>query len=377
MLNLLQVGKGWFPQESGGLNRYFYDCVQYLPSQQLNLESLVTYSAHHDQNSQLPIHFFGSAQASLPTRWQHVRQAFQTVEKSHSYDLVSSHFALYTAPLLDLIKQPLVMHFHGPWALEGEAEGNGRMRAYVKESLEKLVYGRAKHFIVLSHAFKRILERKYNVPEGKISVVPGGVNFNRFNLELSPTEARQALGLPQDRTILLAVRRLAKRMGLEQLIEAIANIKQQHPDILLLIAGKGAQAEALQVRIDELGLNQNVRLLGYVSDDDLPTYYRSANMSIVPSQALEGFGLILLESLSAGTPVLGTPIGGIPEVLNPLSSDLVFAGTQVSDLQQRLQEVLNGTITLPTHRECQQYAKTHYDWPIVANQLKTIYEAIA
>ena len=377
MLNLLQVGKGWFPQESGGLNRYFYDCVQYLPSQQLNLESLVTYSAHHDQNSQLPIHFFGSAQASLPTRWQHVRQAFQTVEKSHSYDLVSSHFALYTAPLLDLIKQPLVMHFHGPWALEGEAEGNGRMRAYVKESLEKLVYGRAKHFIVLSHAFKRILERKYNVPEGKISVVPGGVNFNRFNLELSPTEARQALGLPQDRTILLAVRRLAKRMGLEQLIEAIANIKQQHPDILLLIAGKGAQAEALQVRIDELGLNQNVRLLGYVSDDDLPTYYRSANMSIVPSQALEGFGLILLESLSAGTPVLGTPIGGIPEVLNPLSSDLVFAGTQVSDLQQRLQEVLNGTITLPTHHECQQYAKTHYDWPIVANQLKTIYEAIA
>ncbi|MEM9220171.1 MAG: glycosyltransferase family 4 protein [Cyanobacteria bacterium P01_F01_bin.150] len=377
MLNLLQVGKGWFPQESGGLNRYFYDCVQYLPSQQLNLESLVTYSAHQDQNSQLPIHFFGSAHASLPTRWQHVRQAFQTIEKSHPYDLVSSHFALYTAPLLDLLKQPLVMHFHGPWALEGEAEGNGCMKSYVKESLEKLVYGRAKHFIVLSYAFKRILECKYNVPEAKISVVPGGVNFNRFNISLSQQEARQILGLPQDRTILLAVRRLAKRMGLEQLVEAIAHLKQQHPDLLLLIAGKGAQAEALQAQIDERGLNQNVRLLGYVSDDDLPVYYRSANMSIVPSQALEGFGLILLESLSAGTPVLGTPIGGIPEVLNPLSSDLVFGGTEVADIQQGLRDILNGSIALPTQRECQQYAKNHYDWPIVANQLKTVYEAIA
>lgn len=377
MLNMLQVGKGWFPGESGGLNRYFYDCVQYLPNQPLNVESLVTYSTRHDQDSQLPVHFFSSAQASLPTRWQQLRQSFQFLQQSHHYDLVSSHFALYTAPLLDLIKQPLVMHFHGPWALEGSAEGNGRVKTYFKKSLEKLVYGKAKHFIVLSHAFKQILEHSYNIPEDKISVVPGGVNFQRFNSFLSQQEARQMFNLPQDRTIILAVRRLAKRMGLEQLIEAIAQLKKQHPDLLLLIAGKGAQAAMLQTQIDELGLSQHVRLLGYVADSDLPSYYRAANMSIVPSQSLEGFGLILLESLASGTPVLGTPVGGIPEVLRPLSSDLVLSGTQVSDIKQGLQNALDGAITLPTHHECQQYALQHYDWPIVAKQLRTVYEAIA
>ena len=375
MMDVLQIGKGWFPEESGGLNRYFYDCVRYLPSPDMSFQGLVTGSSQVEQDSQQQVRAFGTTQSSLLSRWALLRKTFQQLQRSQRAHLVSVHFALYAFPILDLIEQPLVMHFHGPWAIEGQVEGNNKLVSYTKKQLERAVYGRAKRFIVLSEAFKQILATTYDVPEDKISVVPGGVDLQRFDCSLTQSEARQSLGWPEDRPIIFAVRRLAKRMGLEQLIQAIAQIRQQHPDILVFVAGKGARAAALQAQIDELDLTQNVRLLGYVKDADLPLGYRAANFSIVPTQSLEGFGLILLEALATGTPVLGTPVGGIPEVLRPLDAGLVLSGTQTADIAQAIQEVLQGERKLPSAAECRQYIEQNYTWPVITRRLREIYQA--
>lgn len=376
MMNVLQIGKGWFPEESGGLNRYFYDCVQHLPNLNLNLQSLVAGSGQISQESDQQVHFFSSSKLSLPHRWWMLRNSFKKLRQSHNYNLVSTHFALYTFPILNLLKQPLVVHFHGPWATEGQAEGNNKIAVYVKKYIEKTVYKRARHFIVLSQAFKQILESSYKISEDKISVVPGGVDLQHFNCLVSQEDACQALNLPRDRPIIFTVRRLAKRMGLEQLVKALSIVRNTHPDVLLLIAGKGVQAKQLQTQIDELGLNQHIKLLGYVGDAELPLYYQAADFSITPSQCLEGFGLTLLESLASGTPALGTPIGGIPEVLRPLNPDLVLNGNQVPDLAQGIEEVLQGTRKLPNTVECRQYVEQNHSWSIITQQLETIYQSI-
>jgi glycosyltransferase involved in cell wall biosynthesis len=180
---------------------------------------------------------------------------------------------------------------------------------------------------------------------------------------------------PVDRPILLSVRRLAKRMGLDLLIEAISEVRQEFPDVLLLIGGKGPQREELQRMISDSGLEHNVRLLGFVAEADLPLAYAAADFSIVPTLALEGFGLITAESLASGTPVLGTPVGATPEILTPLEPKLVFESASVFAMTDRIRSVLRKDFALPCRESCRVYVQ-HYGWPVVAPQLMSVYAEI-
>lgn len=83
-------------------------------------------------------------------------------------------------------------------------------------------------------------------------------------------------------------------------------------------------------------------MVGAVHDKTLPLFYRAADFSIVPTVAYEGFGLILLESLASGTPVLGTPVGAISEVLKPLSESLLLEGTSPRKMADGITQVLSG-----------------------------------
>jgi glycosyltransferase involved in cell wall biosynthesis len=185
-------------------------------------------------------------------------------------------------------------------------------------------------------------------------------------------EARRRLGWPEDRPILLSVRRLARRMGLELLIDSVALLRRDFPEILVLIGGKGPESESLQKRIHEAGVGENVRLLGFIAEENLPLAYAAADCSIVPTVALEGFGLITVESLASGTPVLGTRISGTPEILEPLAPQLLFDEVSVEAMAQKIRSVLRHEIALPDRDECRQYAR-RYGWPEVMPRLMETY----
>jgi glycogen synthase len=374
-MKTLQLGTSWFLEEAGGLARVYYGCVNYLPKVGVEVNGLVAGSDRIFQSSSGKVQTFASSSSSTWQRSLGVRKAFNQAIANSEFDLVASHFALYTLPLLDRLgKLPLVMHFHGPWALESQAEGAGRLSTWGKWAVEKLVYQRVNGFIVLSESFRQVLHKTYKVPLEKIFIVGGGIDTAEFNLDLTIAQARAKLGWQQDRRIILCVRRLVQRMGLENLIAAIALVRQQHPDVLLLIAGKGAISENLRSQIQELQLEDHVQLLGFVPDQDLAIAYRASELSIVPTISLEGFGLIVIESLAAGTPVLGTPIGGIPEVLRPFSADLVLEGSTTKQLAQGMIEALSGQRKIPTAEACQAYVKQNYDWQVIATQMKSVYE---
>lgn len=373
-MKILQIGMGWFPEQSGGLNRYYLGCSRYLSKAGVDIHGLVTGSEEVAATTRESIRAFAPTDSSLLNRWRGLRQSVRQLNLAE-YDLVVAHFALYTFPILDQLRRlPLVFHFHGPWALESDTESQKILAVGVKKTLEKITYRRVSSFIVLSQAFKDILHQDYGVPLNKIHIVPGGVDLEQFQISSSLAEARAKLGWEQERTIIFCVRRLAKRMGLENLIRAIACVKIQYPDILLYIAGKGALAETLQQQILELDLIDNVRLLGYLPDQQLPIAYRAANFSVVPTVFFEGFGLIVVESLAAGTPVLGTPIGGIPEILQPFCNDLLFEDASVDKLAQGIIEVLSHKRQLPSSEACQAYARDNFAWSVIAPQIKSIYE---
>ena len=376
-LKVLQLGMGWLPEQPGnGLDRMYHNLVRSLPAAGIEVRGLVAGTNRVADDSGGAVHAFASDTAPLFSRLTAVRQSVRAVLEEEQVDLVAAHFALYAAPILDLLgDRPLVVHFHGPWALESGAEGESGLRTQTKKLLEGLVYRRATRCIVLSDAFRDVLVREYRVPRHRIARVPGGVDVDRFDTGLSRLEARRRLNWPVDRPLLLSVRRLAHRMGLESLIDALGIVREDHPEVLLHIAGLGPLRAALQRRIEDAGLTDHVRLLGFVPDEDLPLAYRAADVSIVPTVTLEGFGLITIESLAAGTPVLVTPVGGLPEAVSELSPSLVLQGRSPSSLAAGIHNALSHPHRLPAPADCQAYARRRFGWDAIARQTRAVYEA--
>jgi glycosyltransferase involved in cell wall biosynthesis len=368
----------WLPEQPGnGLDRVYHALYEHLPEVGVEVRGLIAGSGDVGPATGNVITAFAPDTAPLYRRLHAARQGVRHILRTGPVDLVASHFALYTAPALDLIgDRPLVVHFHGPWAAESAVEGASSMLVHAKRMMERMVYRRGTRFIVLSAAFRDVLVDTYRVPAKNVHIVPGGVDVSRFTTSVDRTRARHHLGWPTDRPLLLSVRRLARRMGLETLIEAVDKIRRSVPDVLLLIAGNGPLRSELQSLIEARDLTDNVRLLGYVPEADLPRAYRAADATVVPTHSLEGFGLITVESLAAGTPVFVTPRGGLPEVVRDLSPSLVFDGTSSSALAARLRAALQNDLPLPSAKACRAYAVSRYSWAAVAQQTRAVYEDV-
>lgn len=375
-MRALLVGMEWFPNRAGGLNRYFYEEVHALPQAGVDGVAVVTY-LRPQQTAPLSLRAMCAEAGTARDRRQGVRRIVGE-ELRRGVDVVNAHFALYAYPWLrDLpATTPLVLNFQGPWADEMAAERAGwksKLRILMARRIEKTVYKRVDRMITLSHAFAQLAQTRYDVPSDRLCVIPGAVNTSLYTHAPERGLARERLGWPLDRPILLAVRRLARRMGLENLVDAMQQVQRQHPNALLLIGGKGEIAGELQARIEERNLTFNVRLLGFVPDEDLPLAYAAADLTVVPTVSLEGFGLITVESLAAGTPVMGTPVGGTPEILRGLNPELVFAAPTVEAIAEGISAALSGRMSLPERQDCRAYA-ARYDWSVVTPRIRDVFE---
>jgi len=368
----IELGMHWFPQGGGGADRYLHGLVCAMQSNGLQPKTIV-FGKPDPSLSDVRI----LPMASLPARLWAIRKAAVAASAECSGRLIASHFALYALPVIDMLKRhSFVVHFHGPWAEESKAERASAVAVAVKHMVERQVYHAADRLITLSQAFADILVQDYAVEPSRVTVIPGGVDTSAFRGDEDRRAARSLLKWPQDRRIVLAVRRLRRRMGIELLIDAAALVRQRDPECLFLIAGVGDERPALERRIIDLQLQDHVRLIGFVPDAELASAYRAADCTVMPSIALEGFGLAAVESLAAGTPCLGTPVGGLPEALMPLDPRLVFRDVSVEAIAQGLLDWFASPTV--TRDQCQTYARERFDWNVVLPKVLAVYdEAIA
>lgn len=287
--------------------------------------------------------------------------------------VVATHFALYALPLLPSLKgRAHVVHFHGPWAAESAREGQSPFVVAAKRRVERRVYRSARRLIALSSAFRNILVEEFGISEERVKIVPGGVDIERFLPSHCRVDARRHLGWPEKARIIFCVRRLVRRMGLPDLLTAFASIAGDHPDAVLVLAGRGPLEDELHRRAASLGLGGRVFLVGFIPDDDLPLAYAAADFSVVPSESLEGFGLTALESLACGTPVLVTPAGGLPETVTALDPSLVLSGSDVPALASGLQRGLREP--LPDAMKCRRYIEARFTWSAIARRVLEVYQ---
>jgi glycosyltransferase involved in cell wall biosynthesis len=363
---------GWFPTAPGGLNRYVYELTQQL-AQGGDAIQLCGVDLPEQPLSPIRLTNLTSPDRHFLQRLWEFRSNFPH-HALKDVDAVNLHFALYSLPILQCLPRhlPVTFSFHGPWSLESQQEGAARWNVQLKQLLEQRVYQRCDRFIVLSKAFGLILHQHYGVPWEKIHIIPGGVNTARFQPHLSRQQARLQLGWPSDRKIVFTPRRLVHRMGLDKLLTAMLEVKRQVPEVWLAIAGDGPLRSTLEQQVEALNLSQYVNFLGFVPDEHLPTAYQAADLTVVPSQCLEGFGLILVESLACGTPAVCTPVGGMPEIVSSFCPDLITASVKSEAIADRLIDLLNGTLPLPSRQACWSYAQEQFNWQLIASRVRHV-----
>lgn len=367
------IGNNWFPDKPGGLDRYVYELIHTLADSTTKIDLFSIGLPSHSSISSVQLKNLANPDASLWHRLHSAYQNFRPLSLTKP-DAINIHFALYgLAALPHLPKDvPVTCNFQGPWAIESQTEGDGKLTVWLKKQMEQQVYRRCDRFIVLSKAFGQILHQEYSIPWDKIHIIPGGVDIQQFQNSLSRQQAREKLNWPQDRFIMFTPRRLVHRMGLDKLLRAVAQLSVDKHDLWLAIAGKGPLREALEQQSTDLGLNNSVKLLGFLPEEHLPIAYQAADLTIMPSQSLEGFGLVLLESLACGTPVLCTPIGGMPEVIADFSPELITASPNEHAIAATLEAVLTDNVKLRDRDACRDYASSRFNWPGIADQVKRV-----
>lgn len=371
----VQVGLGWHHERPGGLERVFQELTARLPANGFGVQGLVVGDARVAAESEGRVRAFAPEDASMWRRILGVRREARAAIARHPGALRVSHFAPYGFGLLGLPGR-LVVHFQGPWSGESRVEGHGRLSYALRHALERAVYRSADACIVLSRAFADLLERDFGVRRERIHVIPGGVAIERFAALPSRADARRTLGWEPDVPTVLTVRRLVRRTGVDRLIDAVPALRARVPKVRVLIAGIGVEAEALKAQAAALGVADSVRFLGRVSEDDLLLAYRAADLTVVPTVALEGFGLVVPESLAAGTPVLVTPVGALPETVEHLAPQMILDAATSEAIATGLAEAFEGTRALPDAARCAAFARANYDWAIIAQRVADLYRSV-
>lgn len=308
------------------------------------------------------------------------------------FDITHTHFAYAALGPLRIVPRdvPHIRSFYGPWNQEAWIEERGhvneirpvlrplrsaanRIRYRIRHWIEATNLRRSQAVIVLSKQSQgEVAELGYSPDQ--IHLIPAGVDLARFSPPKDKRAVCRALGLPEGRRVLLSIRRLTARMGLDRLIAAMPSVVARHPDVLLLIGGKGPEYDRLERMIGELSLHDHVRLIGFISEEQLAAYYGAADVFVLPTLALEGFGLVTLEALACGVPVIGTPIGATPELLIPLDTRLVTEDVTPEALSRSLNGFLDGewADTLGPDR-LRRYVYENYSWDQHVEAVEKLY----
>jgi glycosyltransferase involved in cell wall biosynthesis len=241
------------------------------------------------------------------------------------------------------------------------------------------VLGSAQAILVLSRYTLGHIERYHpHVDPGKVRIIPSGVDVERFRPPEDKAAVRRSLGIDERATVLLTVRNLSPRMGLENLIEATAKIAgtraAREANVALLICGDGRLRGALEEMVRARGLAGTVKLMGRVPHDDLPRYYQAADLFVLPTEAMEGFGIVTIEALASGIPVLGTPAGATPEILGPIDPRLLTRDTSASAIADGILSWLDWRRDDPGVSPYRREAEQKYAWDRVTGEVERFYE---
>ena len=287
---------------------------------------------------------------------------------------------------------PLVYSFQSPAPAEYLTQtylgqGNGpspapgwwrqKVVAKAMSTVEGAVLQRSDGIIVMSDHMRNQMYRWHSGTETKwVRRIPGGVDVGRFSPSGERRALRASFGLPTTKKVVLTVRHLVPRTGVENLLRATAEMVRLRHDFLLLIAGEGPLLGRVRSLIGELALTRYVRLLGVIDEERLPDLYRTADLYVQPDTELQGFGLPVIEALACGTPVLANRTGGVCEVLEALGKEHLFSSTEPRIMARELHRALDNPELHANGGRYHRFAKEGFSWDRIIDQVEAFLQEI-
>jgi glycosyltransferase involved in cell wall biosynthesis len=389
-MKILMLADVFFPDTIGGAGRVAYHLSHQLSKSGHEVHALTrnpegTLLAHQEIEANLFAHRF-----ELPTGegasffFSEIKNAYHmasSLSRETDFDLVCAHQSLVAWGSFlssSIRKKPFAHCFYSPWHEEylikkrdmtGKTPWSAKAVALLMKRMEKRVLSRAMKIFVLSRYSAEQISAIHRLPKDRVVMIPAGVDLDRFDLpETGRNAVKEKPGIALDKTVFFTVRNLVPRMGIENLIEAFRQSSALREKGLLLIGGEGFLKESLRAMVKDCGLEGAVRFLGRISEGNLPRYYQDADFFVLPTRELEGFGLVILEAMACGTPVLGTPIGAIPETVGLFDRNLLFEGVRSENMKTKLEDVINRPEKYRFDPQvCRKFVEERYSWEKMAD----------
>ncbi|MFU0825335.1 glycosyltransferase family 4 protein [Clostridium sp.] len=248
------------------------------------------------------------------------------------------------------------------------------MQNYISSTEWNLTY-EAWKVIVCSNYMKEQIANVFSTPREKIWIIPNGVKVENF-LEKNDLYNVRKRYAKEDEKIVLYIGRHVFEKGIHILINTMPKILKENNKIKFVIAGTGSMTEELKDMVLNEGLEEKVIFTGYVSEEEKNKLYRISDAAVFPS-IYEPFGIVALEAMAAGCPVVVSDIGGFSEIIRDRINGLKFMSGSTSSLNDSLLELLNNTELANKLRENGlKSVKENYSWQRAAELTTEVYKQV-
>jgi glycosyltransferase involved in cell wall biosynthesis len=310
-------------------------------------------------------HFTNVAGATFSAR----KLRAHDVAISGSYDSALALGLARVAP-----RTPLIFLFHSEFYSEwvqARAIGRGLVRRYMA-AIERRVFALSTRIIAVSEFSARQIVSRAPDAQAKVRVVPTGVDTAFFCPPANKADAKRAINLSADELLILGVGRLAGVKQFDRLMAGFAAAHAQGLQAKLVIAGGGPERVPLERLIATYGLERYIQLAGYCDPRQLRALMQAADLQVC-SSAFENLSLAILEGMACGTPVLGTPGGGTPELVGEIDPALVLMDDRPASIADALPVWLADPSRLARLGErARRLAVERYDWERVVDGLEAV-----
>jgi glycosyltransferase involved in cell wall biosynthesis len=238
--------------------------------------------------------------------------------------------------------------------------------------VERLVISSAAQVVTLSDFVAGEVVELTGQPASNIARIPGGLDTGWFRPDSKTVHQEPSSG-----PILFTARRLVSRTGVEELINAMPMILERYPSAKLAIAGDGPLKARLHGAVREQQLSGSVSFLGRVSEAELRSEYRRADIAVTPTRNLEGFGLSTVEAMSCGTVALVTPVAANPEVAGRLSPLLVAPSPDPQGIAEGVLALWESPDFQPLRASVRSAVHPRLSWPEVCRSYLGLYSEVS
>jgi D-inositol-3-phosphate glycosyltransferase len=367
--------------DTGGMSVYVRELSRWLGAAGHAVDIFTSAGPHHPERSLYPnvrlIHL-GKGLAKTPPKdgWLDLLPlVFEALDayagrQPRGYDIIHSHYWLsgvVGAMAQARWRRPHLTMFHTLGAVKNSTQ-SGENESHIRIAHEQWLAMATDRIIVAAPREQELLAQWYHAHSSHTRVIPCGVNRDLFRPVATET-ARRHLGIAPDAQIVLYVGRFAPLKGVDRLVAAVSALRPRFPKLQLLIVGgdgpRAGSSRALTALAARLGIADAVTFKGRIEHQDLPPYYSAADLLAMPSY-YESFGLVVLEALACGTPVVATPVGVAPAVIREGVTGTLVAGADPRDIAEGIARILGQPAVRRPDAASVRAAVQDYGWPRVA-----------